>query len=372
MKKYPFLDLGLVNKRYADNLKAICSQIIDSGRYVGGPEVENFETQLADYVGARYCVGVGNGLDALRLILRAYKELGVMKDGDEIIVPSNTYIATVLAITDNQLSPVFVEPDIDTYNIDDSLIERHVTSRTKAILTVHLYGLPAYSNRMKSIADKYGLKIIEDNAQAIGSRIGDIFTGHMGDAAAFSFYPTKNLGALGDAGAVTTDNQELAEAVRALGNYGSLRQYDNIYEGVNSRLDPIQAAMLSFKLKYIEQENSERRELATIYDNTINNRNVITPITKGGYHTYHQYVVRVKNRDEFREYLLKNGVGTAIHYPTAIHHQKCYRRFSGLNLPVAERIANEVVSLPISPACTSKNDVSQISKIINNYNIRSI
>lgn len=368
MKKYPFLDLGIVNRRYADELKRICCRIIDGGYYVGGNDVRQFESDLAEYTGSRHCVGVGNGLDALRLILRAYKELGVMKDHDEIIVPSNTYIATVLAITDNNLTPVLVEPDIRTYNLDESLIESHVTSKTKAILTVHLYGLPSYSETMRRIARDHGLKIIEDNAQGIGGSVDGIRTGNMGDAAAFSFYPTKNLGALGDAGAVTTNDPELADAVRALGNYGSLRQYDNIYQGLNSRLDPIQAAMLSYKLKFIDEENEARRLLASVYNREITNPEVILPSEgKGGQHTYHQYVVRVADRQRFREYLDANGVGTAIHYPTAIHHQKCYGYMKGLSLPVAERIAAEVVSLPISPACTSVEDAASIADIINKF-----
>ncbi|WP_289159246.1 DegT/DnrJ/EryC1/StrS family aminotransferase [uncultured Muribaculum sp.] len=368
MKKYPFLDLGIVNRRYADELKRICCRIIDGGYYVGGNDVKQFESDLAEYTGSRHCVGVGNGLDALRLILRAYKELGVMKDHDEIIVPSNTYIATVLAITDNNLTPVLVEPDIKTYNLDESLIESRITSKTKAILTVHLYGLPSYSETMRCIARDHGLKIIEDNAQGIGGSVDGIRTGNMGDAAAFSFYPTKNLGALGDAGAVTTNDPELADAVRALGNYGSLRQYDNIYQGLNSRLDPIQAAMLSYKLKFIDEENEARRLLASVYNREITNPEVILPSEgKGAQHTYHQYVVRVADRQRFREYLDANGVGTAIHYPTAIHHQKCYSYMKGLSLPVAERIAAEVVSLPISPACTSVEDAASIADIINKF-----
>ncbi len=370
MKKYPFLDLGLVNRRYADELKQICCRVVDSGRYVGGDDVVQFEHDLASYTGASYCVGVGNGLDALRLILRAYKELGIMTDYDEIIVPSNTYIATVLAITDNRLTPVLVEPDIATYNLDDSLIERHMTPRTKAILTVHLYGLPAYSEKMKRIASERGLKIIEDNAQGIGASVGGKLTGNLGDAAGFSFYPTKNLGALGDAGAVTTNDSDLADVVRALGNYGSLRQYDNIYQGVNSRLDTIQAAMLSYKLRYIDEENVSRRALAEVYNKNIRNENVVLPTSAGGYHTYHQYVVRVNDRKAFRAYLDENGVGTAIHYPTPIHHQKCYRAWKGLSFPIAERIAAEVVSLPISPACTSIDDAEAISEIINRFSLK--
>ncbi len=368
MKRYPFLDLGRVNRKYADGLKRICSRVIDSGRYVGGEEVANFEKRLAAYTGAPCCVGVGNGLDALRLILRGYKELGVMSDGDEILVPSNTYIATVLAVTDNRLVPVFVEPSIETYNIDEELIESHITERTKAILTVHLYGLPAYSKEMKRIADKHGLKIIEDNAQAIGAHAEGLMTGNMGDAAAFSFYPTKNLGALGDAGAVTTSDCALADAVRALGNYGSLRQYDNIYQGLNSRLDPIQAAMLAFKLDYIDEENAQRRKLASVYDSMIVNPEVTLPVDGGRYHTYHQYVVRVENRDSFRQFLADNGVDTAIHYPKALHRQKCYEsQFGSLHLPIAEKIAAEVVSLPISPSCTSPEDAAAIAGIINNF-----
>ena len=275
--KYPFLDLGTVNAAYADGLKAAACRVIDSGRYVGGGECEAFEEQLARHTGTKYAVGVSNGLDALRLILRAYMALGKLAPGDEVIVPANTYIATVLAITDAGLTPVFVDADLSTLNIDTSLIERAVTPRTRAIMTVHLYGRPAYDEVMASVARQHGLLIIEDNAQAIGADVDGTRTGALGDAAAFSFYPTKNVGAIGDAGAVTTNDRALADAVRALSNYGSDSRYHNIYEGFNCRLDPIQAAFLRLKLDDIDTETKHRRALAAIYDAEIDNALVGKP-----------------------------------------------------------------------------------------------
>lgn len=367
-KKYTFLNLGKVNARYAHLLKDACNRVIDGGQYIGGEEVSLFEKELATYTGTRHAIGVSNGLDALRLIFRCYIQQGVMSPGDEVIVPSNTYIASILAVTDNGLKPVFVEPDLTTYNLDSSLLERAITQHTKAILTVHLYGLPCYDKIMADIARRYNLKIVEDNAQAYGASIGNALTGALGDAAAFSFYPTKNLGALGDAGAVTTNDTDLAEAIKAMRNYGSLRQYHNIYSGLNCRLDPIQAAMLRAKMPFVDDENNSRRAIAHVYDDLINNPLVMTPNTKEGYrHVYHQYVIRVDNRDHFRQYLADHGVETAIHYPTPPHRQPCYMAYSHLNLPIADCIANEVVSLPITPACTGIDDAKEIAGIINNY-----
>lgn len=367
MIKYPFLDLSKVTRQYADELKAACNRVIDSGRYIGGEEVESFEHMLAESCGAAYAVGVANGLDALRLILRGYIELGAMSPGDEVIVPSDTYIATVLAITDMRLKPVFVEPSLVTMNIDDTLIDKAITERTRAIMIVHLYGQPAYSRLMADIARRHGLKLIEDNAQAIGASVDGVSTGHLGDAAAFSFYPTKNIGAIGDAGAVTTDDRELADAVKALANYGSSRRYHNIYQGYNSRLDPIQAAMLKVRLARLEEETDGRRAIAEIYGSMITNPGVLLPREVTGRHVWHQYVVRVSDRDRFREYMLDNGVGTDVNYPLPPHRQPCYKEYSGLSLPIADKIAAEVVSLPINPACTSLDDAREISEIINNY-----
>lgn len=365
--RYPFLDLGTVNAAYADGLKAAACRVIDSGRYVGGAECEAFEEQLARHTGTKYAVGVSNGLDALRLLLRAYMALGELAKGDEVIVPANTYIATVLAITDAGLSPVFVDADFKTLNIDTSLIEKAVTPRTRAIMTVHLYGRPAYDAEMVAVAGRHGLLIIEDNAQAIGANVGDVKTGALGDAAAFSFYPTKNVGALGDAGAVTTNDKGLADAVRALSNYGSDTRYHNIYEGFNCRLDPVQAAFLRLKLDDIDTETKYRRELAAIYDAEIANPLIIKPLINNPDNcVWHQYVVRATNRDKFRSYLAENGVGSDVHYAVPPYLQPCYSQYSHLHFPVTEQLASEIVSLPIS-RCTSAGDAHDIATIINSY-----
>lgn len=366
MKRYVFLDLGKVNEAYAGKLKKACAEVIDSGRYIGGEEVEALEQEIAAYCGTAHCVGTGNGLDALRLILAGYRELGRLKEGDEIIVPANTFIATVLAITDMGFRPVFVEPDERSFNLDASLIEKALTPGTRAIMTVHLYGNPAYSELLRSVADKHGLLLLEDSAQAIGAHVDGKRCGALGDAAAFSFYPTKNLGALGDGGAVTTDDAQLAQVVRALRNYGSIEQYHNIYRGYNSRLDPIQAAMLRIKLQEVDAENAGRRALAGIYSGIIHNHAVVLPEDSPG-HVYHQYAVRVKDRERFRRYLLDRGVETAVHYPVAPIDQECYREYKDLDMPVTRKLAREVVSLPISPACTSLDDARDISNIINDY-----
>jgi dTDP-4-amino-4,6-dideoxygalactose transaminase len=372
--KYPFLNLATVNEPYMNELVEASERVIRSGRYVGGPEVESFEQELAASNGSKYAVGVGNGLDALRLILRAYIELGYLHEGDEVIVPSNTYIATVLAISDNGLLPVFVEPDFATHNLDSSLIERSITARTKAIMTVHLYGRISFDDTLVDVAKRFGLLIIEDNAQAIGAVSavaginGSHVSGALGNAGAFSFYPTKNTGALGDAGAVTTDNPHLADAIRALRNYGSDCLYHNKYCGYNSRLDPIQAAMLRVKLSHIDEENNRRRAISAVYDANISNHKVVKPQYDSlPSNVWHQYIVRVPNRSHFREYLLQNGVETAIHYPTPPHLQPCYRQYAKLHLPIAEQLASEVVSLPIS-RCTSESDAAEIAQIINAYN----
>ena len=365
--KYPFLRLDNVNRPYADELKAACAQVIDSGRYIGGQETAKFEAALAEYCGTAHAVGTGNGLDALRLIFQAYIELGQLKPGDEVIVPSNTYIASILAVSQCGLKPVFVEPDPSTHCLDNENTEKAITKSTKAILTVHLYGRIAKSSELTEIANRHGLILVEDCAQAIGADENGIKAGAIGHAAAFSFYPTKNIGAIGDAGAVTTNNAELAQAVRALGNYGSLKQYHNIYQGFNSRLDPIQAAMLGIKLKNIDNENKSRIRLAEIYNNEIKNHTIIKPAQTPGRHVYHQYVTRCLHRDKLREFLLGNGVETAIHYPTPPHRQPCYKEYANLKLPVADMLAAQVLSLPISPHCTSIQQAKEISEIINRF-----
>lgn len=365
--RYPFLDLGHVNAPISIALKEAAWRVIDSGRYVGGAENEAFGRELAAFVGTDYAVGVSNGLDALRLILRGYMALDRISPGDDIIVPGNTYVATVLAITDSGLNPVFVDADADTLNIDTSLIEAAVTPRTRAIMTVHLYGRPAYDQVMADVARRHGLLIIEDNAQAIGADVDGVMTGALGDAAAFSFYPTKNVGALGDAGAVTTCDKELALAVRALSNYGSDRRYHNIYEGFNCRLDPMQAAFLRIKLALAREETARRRRLAAIYNADISNPLVIKPLIDIRDHSvWHQYVIRTDDREKFCNYLTDNGVGWDVHYAVPPHMQPCYSRYRTSALPVTDRLAAEVVSLPIS-SCTSECDAHEIASIINAY-----
>lgn len=373
--RYPFLDLGRVNARYMADLKAAAARVIDSGRYVGGPEVKAFEDALAACTQVPYVVAVSNGLDALRLIFRAYIELGRLQPGDEVIVPANTYIASVLAVTDCGLKPVLVEPDPETLNLDTRLVEASISPRTKAILTVHLYGRVCYDQALKTAAERHKLLVIEDNAQAIGatsatpSPRGTYIAGSLGDAAAFSFYPTKNVGALGDAGAVATADAQLASTVRALANYGSDYRYHNIYQGVNCRMDPLQAAFLTLKLQDMDDEIQRRRDIAAIYSSAINNPKVITPrIDEPDRSVWHQYVVRTPYREFLRRHLEANGVETDIHYATPPHRQPCYPNFSRCNLPITEQLADEVLSLPIS-ACTSATDAREIAAIINDFKL---
>ena len=369
MKRYTFLDLATVNQRYMPRIEEALLRVARSGRYVGGEEVEAFERELAAMMGVEHAIGVSNGLDALRLIFMAYIEMGVMRPGDEVIVPSNTYIASVLAVTDNGLTPVFAEPDMATMNLDAECVERCITDRTVVVMPVHLYGRVCMSDALADVVARHSLMVVEDNAQAIGASQEGVMTGALGNAAAFSFYPTKNVGALGDAGAVTTDDAELAAAVRALRNYGTDRQYHNVYAGLNCRLDPVQAAILRAKLPDMDFENAYRREIASIYDASICNPAVQKPAmpAEPGQHVWHQYVVMTCQRDSFRDYLMEHGVETAIHYPTAMHRQPCYEnRFGHLHLPVAERIAREVVSLPVT-RCTSPSDAREIADIINGW-----
>ncbi|MCD4724164.1 MAG: DegT/DnrJ/EryC1/StrS family aminotransferase [Bacteroidales bacterium] len=369
-----FLDLQKINAQYALELKQAAAEVIDSGWYLLGDRLKQFETKLAGYIGVKHAIGVGNGLDALRLILKAYIEMGVMKEGDEVIVPANTYIATILAITGNRLKPVLIEPDIQTYNLDISLVEQHITSRTRAIMLVHLYGQACWSEELENIAKKYKLKIIEDNAQAIGAIWNSQKTGSLGDAAGNSFYPGKNLGALGDAGAVTTDDDELAGVVRALGNYGSSKKYINDYQGVNSRMDEIQAAFLSIKLKYLDAENHRRNEIAQYYLNNINHPNIILPQinlklkTQNSKlnHVWHLFPIRHPHRNKLQQYLSKNGIQTLIHYPIPPHKQLAYKEWNKLSFPITEKIHDEVLSLPISPVMTV-NEKEIIIKVISEY-----
>lgn len=373
MKQYPFLDLAIANQPYIDELKAAACEVIERGRYLHSTQTELLEEEIAQVCQTQHCVGVSNGLDALRLILRAYKELGVMRDGDEVIVPANTYVASVLAISDNALVPVLCDVSVETMNLDTQLLQQLITPRTRAIMPVHLYGTPCWDNALMQAARDHDLRIIEDNAQAIGAMSpiaglnGTFVTGGLGDAAGISFYPTKNLGALGDGGAVVTNDETLAATVKALANYGSDRRYHNIYQGYNCRLDEIQAAMLRVKLRYLEHENDTRASVAKAYNEAINNPHVKTPnIFDGMKQIWHQYVVRVENRDAFRAHLADNGIGTDIHYATPPHQQPCYQDLQHAPLPVADRLADEVVSLPIAHPITP-DDAREIAAIINAY-----
>jgi len=362
-----FLDLQKINAQYADELKKVAAEIIDSGWYLLGDRVKQFESNLIAFQGGGHAIAVGNGLDALRIILKAYIELGIMKEGDEVIVPANTYIASILAITDNNLIPVLVEPDLDTYNLDLDLIESKITSKTKAIMVVHLYGRVCWGDKLESLAQKYNLKVIEDNAQAIGARRKGIRTGNLGDAAGFSFYPGKNLGALGDSGAVITKDEELARVIRTLANYGSAQKYVNQYQGLNSRMDEIQAAFLNVKLPYVDAEIANRRAVANYFLEHIKNPKIILPNTGlEDEHVWHLFVIRTKNRYSLQKYLSDNGIQTLIHYPIPPHKQECYKDFNNLSLSNTELMHEEVLSLPISPVM-SDDDIYKIIKVINEY-----
>ena len=376
-----FLDLQKINAQYADELKQAAIDVIDSGWFLQGERVKAFERQLGEYLGVNHTITCSNGLDALRLILKAYIELGVMKEGDEVIVPANTFIASILAITDNRLKPILVEPDIHTYNLDISLVEQAITLRTKAIMVVHLYGRVCWSNELECLAQKYNLKIIEDNAQAIGAYYHCALnliqdhphfpvkrTGSLGDAAGNSFYPGKNLGALGDAGAVTTSDEKLAMLVRTLGNYGSKEKYINEYQGLNSRTDEIQAAFLSVKLKYLDMENEIRRQIADSYVENIKNEKIVLPLIpeRKDTHVHHLFVIRTEKRYELRSYLEKNGVQALIHYPVPPHKQEAYREWNGKRFPVTEKIHREVLSLPISPVM-KEEEIEKVIGLLNKY-----
>ncbi len=363
-----FLHLQKINLAYQNEIEERLLNTFRSGWYLLGNEVKNFEQNLSQYTGSPNTIGVANGLDALRLIFRAYLELGQLKVGDEVIVPANTYIASVLAITDNQLKPVFAEPDNDTYNIDISKIESLITSKTKAIMVVHLYGRVCWSQELENLAKKYDLKIIEDNAQAIGAEWNGIKTGNLGDAAGFSFYPGKNLGALGDGGTVTCKDPILAKTIRALANYGSEEKYINKYQGLNSRLDEIQAAVLDVKLKYIDSDNARRRQIAERYVAEIKNTTITLPQLPAAAeeHVWHLFVIRAGKREQLQNYLQENGVQTLIHYPIPPHKQKAYKYYNNLTFPITEKIHEEVLSLPISPVMED-DEVQKIISCINNF-----
>lgn len=357
----PFLDLKKINSQYREELLQAATQVIDSGWYIQGRHVKTFEETFAEYCDVKHCIGVANGLDALILILRAYKELGKLQDGDEVIVPANTYIASVLAVTENRLKPILVEPDEDTYNLSPSLLEQAITERTKAVLAVHLYGQLADMPAINAIAEKHGLLVIEDSAQAHGASLNGRKAGNWGDASGFSFYPGKNLGALGDAGAVTTNDDELAHTIRALGNYGSHKKYENLYQGVNSRLDEMQAAFLNVKLKHLDDEIKLRQGIARLYREGIKNSAIKLPkLDVEESHVFHLFAVRTEQRGRLQYYLSEMGVETLIHYPIPPHRQKAYRNFVDLSLPITDRIHEEIISLPISPVM----DIDTVIRVI--------
>ena len=379
----PFLSLKDVTALHGAEINEAVKRVVNGGWYLQGQENECFENNFANYIGTKYCIGCANGLDALIWIFRAYIELGVMRPGDEVIVPANTYIATILAITENGLKPILVEPKFNTLEIDDNKIEAVITHRTKAICIVHLYGRNAYTHKIGELCKKYNLKLIEDNAQAHGCKApiespskdnsspftlhsSFIRTGSIGDAAGHSFYPGKNLGALGDGGAVTTDDEELAKTIRALANYGSQKKYVFKYTGRNSRLDEIQAAVLDVKLKYLDIDNQHRKDMAKLYINGINNPLITLPdILPEEQNVFHLFPIFCERREELQEYLKEKGIGTVIHYPIPPHKQECYKKWGCLSLPITELIANQELSLPIGPTIT----IEDITYIINYINL---
>ncbi len=358
-----FLDLEKVNNRFRGEIDTRIKQILDKGWYLQGEENEKFSKNFAAFCGTKYALGVANGLDALRLIIKAHG----FGAGDEIIVPSNTYIATILAITDNGCTPVLVEPDIHTYNINPDLIEEKITSKTKAIMVVHLYGQAVQMQKIWDLAKKYNLKVFEDCAQAHGAIYQGKRVGNLSDAGAFSFYPGKNLGCLGDGGAVTTNDEEIFNKIKALANYGSDRKYHHIYKGLNSRLDEIQAAVLDVKLPHLDADNNRRREIAKYYRENIKNPKIILPKTYDDKATvWHVFVVRTQNRDEFQKYLADNGIQTLIHYPTPPHKQDAYKEWNNLSFPISEEIHRTIISLPMSPVMTQE-EVQKVVDVINDW-----
>ena len=362
-----FLDLQKINTQYEQELKQAANRVIDSGWYLMGKELETFEQSYAAFCKTKYALGVANGLDALRLIFKAYLELGIMQKGDEVIVPANTYIASVLAISDNSLIPVFVEPNLETYNLDSNKIEAAITDKTKAILTVHLYGQNSIDDQMLEISSRHNLKLIEDGAQSHGAKWKDKISGGIGDAAGHSFYPGKNLGALGDAGAVTTNDLVLARTISALRNYGSHKKYENKYQGLNSRLDEIQAAFLTVKLKYIESDIDGRRRVANYYLENIKNSKIILPkVLEQNGHVWHLFVLRTKKREDLQKYLNDNCIQTLIHYPIAPNKQEAYKELNDLNFSITESINSEILSLPLSPVM-EKEEIITIVQILNKF-----
>ncbi|MDH0351906.1 DegT/DnrJ/EryC1/StrS family aminotransferase [Aeromonas caviae] len=363
-----FLDLKAINNQYRLELKEACARVIDSGWYIMGRELSAFEQEFSTFCGTKHAIGVANGLDALILTLRAWKELGKLKSGDEVIVQANTYIASILAITENDLIPVLVEPNPYTYNLDCSNIRTAITPKTKAILPVHLYGLLSPMPEIMYIARQHNLLVLEDCAQAHGAEINGQRAGNWGDAAGFSFYPGKNLGALGDAGAITTNDDELAQTLKALRNYGSHKKYENLYQGVNSRLDEIQAALLRVKLPYLEAETIRRQQISQAYRSGISNSRVILPdVIDELAHVWHLFVVRCEKREALQAYLAEQGIQTLIHYPVAPHKQQAYKQWNHVSLPLTEEIHQQVLSLPLDPTM-SEEAIARVITAVNGFN----
>ncbi len=362
-----FFDLKKVNLRYQQSFEEIFKEVLQSGWFIKGKKVLEFEEKFADYCGVKYSIGVGNGFDALVLILEGFKQLNLMKQGDEVIVPSNTYIATILAVSKSGLIPVLAEPDEKTYLINPVEIEKKITPKTKAIIPVHLYGQVCNMDAINAIAQKYNLKVIEDSAQSHGAIYNNKRSGNLGDASGFSFYPSKNLGSLGDGGAITTNDDKLAEVIKALHNYGSHVKYEFDVKGINSRLDELQAAFLIEKLKYLDEGNERRREIASMYLSGIKNPQIVLPTcVKREGHVWHCFTVRTKNRDHFQEYLQRNGIQTVIHYPIPPHKQKACSEWNNCSFPVSEEIHSTIISLPLSPVI-SDVEVERIIDAINQY-----
>ena len=358
-----FLDLYKINERLRKEINGKITQVLDSGWYLLGEETENFEQNFAKYCGVKHCIGVATGLESLNLIIRGYG----FAQGDEIIVPANTYIASILSISENGCTPILVEPDINTYNINPDLIEKKITSKTKAIMVVHLYGQAVQMDKIWTLAKKYNLKIIEDSAQAHGAKYQNQRVGSLGDASGFSFYPGKNLGCVGDGGCVTTNDDELAQKIKALRNYGSHKKYHNVFIGINSRLDEIQAGILDIKLKFLDEDNQKRKEIAKYYRKNIKNSSIILPnVYAEDAHVWHLFVVRTKQRDNFQKYLLDNEIQTIIHYPIPPHKQECYKLWNNLSYPITEEIHKSVLSLPISPVM-SDDEMRKVVEVVNEY-----
>lgn len=362
-----FLDIQKITQRYSEEIHNAVSRVVDSGWYLQGEENEKFEKNFSEYIGVKHCINVANGLDALRLIIKSYIELGIMKEGDEVIVPANTFIASILAITDNRLTPVFVEPSINSYQIDDTKIEDAITNKTKGIMIVHLYGQCSYTEKIGQLCKTYDLKLIEDNAQAVGCLYNGVKTGSLRDAAGHSFYPGKNLGALGDAGAITTNDDQLAETIRSLANYGSKIKYVFEYQGLNSRMDEIQAAVLNVKLRYLDQDNNIRKNIAKYYLDNIQNSKIILPqVDDWSSHIFHLFVIRTRNRDELIKHLSDNNIQALIHYPIPPHKQRAYSEWNNSTFSITEKIHKEVISLPISQV-TTETEANIVVDITNSF-----